>query len=377
MVMDAFTLMLHHQISYVVVKSTANAERHYISLRCLSELRRDTPEYLSNSITKAQSTYEIKQIMMQLPRLVRNLIEMGTGVASIGKFISKLCDSITTKLIDEAILELGEPPVPFAFLALGSEGRREQSLATDQDNAVVFADQSEKSINAHREYFLALATKVCINLSEVGFPLCKGGVMAMNSNWCMGISEWESRIGQWIETPNPQEVLNTSIFFDFRPVYGDFDLANRLQKFCQRALKDQDMYFYNLAQTTLSIKVSNVEGRDNDTYDIKMPILAITSIARLWSLRYGIGERNTPERLIALRSLGVFSSSHHDEFDQAYLFLTILRLKNQLRQMESVSTPTNNIPIKYFSDIERIMIKKIVSIISDHQARIGIDFRVI
>lgn len=376
MVMDAFTLMLQHRISYIVVKSEANSKKHYISLLSLSELRKDTPEYLSNTINKAQSVFEINETMLQLPRLIRNLLETGTGIASIGKFTSKLSDSITTKFIDEAISELGEPPVPFVFLVLGSEGRKEQTLATDQDNAIVFHSQSDETLNSDREYFLRLGGIVCKKLSEVGFPLCKGGVMAMNSDWCMGLSDWEARVTQWISSPNPQEVLNTSIFFDFRPVYGDFGLANQLQKFCQKALKDQNVYFYNLAQSTINIKASPAEGRENENYDIKMPILAITSIARLWSLRYGLGERNTAERLLALKSIGVFTSLHRDEFDQAYRFLMNLRIKNQLQQIESNSFPNNKIPVKSFSDIDRIMIKKIVTTIADHQARIAIDFRV-
>ncbi len=376
MVMDAFTLMLQHRISYIVVKSLSNAKKHYISLLSLSELRKDTPEYLSNTIDKAQSVFEINETMLQLPRQIRNLLETGTGIASIAKFTSKLSDSVTAKFIDEAISELGKPPVPFVFLVLGSEGRKEQTLATDQDNAIVFQDMSHEVPNSHRQYFLTLGAIVCNRLCEVGFPLCKGGVMAMNSDWCMSLADWEARVAQWISTPNPQEVLNTSIFFDFRPVYGDFGVANRLQKFCQMRLKDQNVYFYNLAQTTISIKVNAIEGKENDSYDIKIPILAITSIARLWSLRYGIGERNTAERFLALKSIGIFTSSHRDEFDQAYRFLMNLRLKNQLQQIESNSVPDNKIPVQSFSDIDRIMIKKIVTIIADHQARIAIDFRV-
>jgi CBS domain-containing protein len=228
-----------------------------------------------------------------------------------------------------------------------------------------------------KEYFLKLGQLVCTSLSKVGYPLCKGGVMAMNQEWCKSLSEWQKTVSTWIAIPNPQEILNTSIFFDFKPVYGDYELANKLQKFCLKALKDQNLFFFNLAQATINLKVNAPEGhKDNDAYDVKMPILAITSIARLWSLKYGIGERNTPERLAALKTLGVFSSNLRDDFDQAFRYLMLLRLKNQLKQVEQNVEVNNKVETKNLPDIERIMIKKIVSTISDHQSKLAIEFRV-
>jgi CBS domain-containing protein len=201
--------------------------------------------------------------------------------------------------------------------------------------------------------------------------------MAMNQEWCKSLSEWQKTVSTWIAIPNPQEILNTSIFFDFKPVYGDYELANKLQKFCLKALKDQNLFFFNLAQATINLKVNAPEGhKDNDAYDVKMPILAITSIARLWSLKYGIGERNTPERLAALKTLGVFSSNLRDDFDQAFRYLMLLRLKNQLKQVEQNVEVNNKVETKNLPDIERIMIKKIVSTISDHQSKLAIEFRV-
>ena len=310
MVMDAFTLIVQNRVSYIVVKTKEVGKYFYISLLSLAELRKDTPEFIINSIQKAETTYEIAQIMGQLPRLIKTLIESGTGVATTGKLISKITDTISEKLINESVTELGQPPAPFVFLALGSEGRREQTLSTDQDNAIVYSPNSEDDNETCKNYFLELGTKICNSLSKVGFPLCKGGVMAMNAEWCMSLISWEKTVSGWINTPNPQEILNTSIFFDFRPVFGDFELANRLQKFCLKALKDQNIYFYNLAQTTINIRIINPEmAKEGEEYDIKMPILAITSIARLWALKFGIGERNTAERLLALSTLGVFSNS--------------------------------------------------------------------
>lgn len=378
MVMDAFALMLQHKISYVVVKSAQGKDAAYISLLKLSELRKDTPEFLLNAIQKSESTFEIAEVMKQLPRLVSNLVGTGTGVPTTGRLISRISDAVTEKIIHQAIAELGPPPSPFIFLALGSEGRKEQTLATDQDNAIIYKPTSLADNSTCNEYFLKLGNKTCYSLNQAGYPFCKGGVMSMNSEWCKSFDNWQITISDWINTPNPQEILNTSIFFDFRPIYGDFDLANSLQKFCIKSLKDKNIFFFNLAKSISSLKISPVDNHtfSQDSYDLKMPILAITSIARLWSLRYGISERNTYERFYALQTLGSFSSNLHEEFNQSLRFLSMLRIKNQLRQISDNIDVNNTLNPKELSEIERIMLKKSVSTIVNHFARVNLEFRI-
>ncbi len=377
MVMDAFTLMMQHNVSYVVVNSADNKSHSYISLIRLSELRKDTPEYLINSIQKSESIYEINEAMNRLPRLISSLVETGTGVATTGKLISKLSDTITEKIINEAINEVGDPPTSFVFLALGSEGRREQTLATDQDNAIIFINNIGADNKILQDYFLNLGENICQKLNKAGYPLCKGGVMAMNKQWCLEMEDWKRLISEWIEKPNPQEILNISIFFDFRPVFGDFDIANKLQQFCQKNLKDKNVFFYNLAQSTITLKLHAIESAKHvDYYDVKLPLLTITSIVRLWSLKFGIGERNTLERLFALHSADAVTDTVKEEIEQAYRFLMLLRIKNQLKQIEANTIVNNQIQTKTLSDLEKIMLKKIIANLSDHQSRLSLEYRI-
>ncbi len=377
MVMDAFALMLQHRVSYVVVNANGNTASSYISLLSLSELRKDTPEFLINTIQKANSLYEIETVTKQLPRIIQNIISAGTGVSVTGKLISKITDAVTEKLIEQAIDELGTPPVSFVFIALGSEGRREQTLATDQDNAIVYSTENDELEQHYKDYFLQLGKIVCTSLSKVGYPLCKGGVMAMSNEWCMSINEWQEKVLAWVSTPNPQEILNISIFFDFRPVYGDFELANQLQRYCQISLKNKDLFYYNLAQQTTNLKVYNVYGNKNsEIYDLKMPILAITSIARLWSLKYGISDKNTLERLLTLNTLGVLTSVQRQEFEQGYRILVLLRIKNQINQIQANFEPNNKVGVGLLSEMDKLTIKKIISSINAHLDRIRIDFRI-
>jgi CBS domain-containing protein len=376
MIMDAFTLMIQHKVSYIVVKTETKNRFSYVSLLNLSEMRKDTPEFFVNSIQKSTSVYEMANLVGRLPRLVKILVESGTGVNATGKLISRVSDSISIKIIEQAIAEIGVPPSPFVFIALGSEGRREQTLATDQDNAIVFMPSETVSENQCLDYFMRLGEKTCTALSIAGYPLCKGGVMAMNPEWCMSFESWTKHIGNWINTPNPLEILNISIFFDFRPIYGDFSIADKLQDFCLKSLKNKNIFYFNLARSIINLKPAGIEGNSQEPYDIKLPLLAITSIARLWSLKFGISERNTLARFLALESAGIITTSLREDFDQAYRYLMSLRVKNQLRQIESGIDSSNDILPKLLSEFDRIMFKKIISIVSDHLARLGLEFRI-
>ncbi len=378
MVIDAFNLMMQHRISYVVVKSNNSRKYYYISLLSLSEMRKDSPEFIINSITKSESVYELTEIFNQLPRIVKNLVQTGTGVTATGAFISKISDSITNKLINDAIISIGKPPAPFVFMALGSEGRKEQTLATDQDNAIVYIAENGNHDVICQDYFIKLGAVVCDMLNTAGYPFCRGGVMAMNRSWCMGYSSWEKVITGWITVPNPQEILNISIFFDFRPIYGNFEIADDLQSFCKALLKDKHVFFFNLAKTVLSLKPTGMDNINNSSgYDIKLPLLAITSIARLWSLKFGVSERNSIERLNSLETIGAISTNLKSEFEQGIEFLMNLRLKNQLRQIEGYETAGNNIQTRYLSNLDRILLKRYITTIYDHLNKITTDFRIV
>jgi PAS domain S-box-containing protein len=384
MIMDAFNLMIENKISYIVVKPSDKGCPGYISLLALSELKKDTPEYLIGNIRKAGSVEEISELMKQLPNLVSRLIESGTAAATTGKLISRISDSITEKIIQKAIQKLGEPPVPFVFLALGSDGRREQTLATDQDNVMIYLTSDKENPDDLKKYFLDLGNQVCSQLHAAGYPYCEGGVMAMNPEWCLELDEIKAKVASWINTPNPRELLNVGIFFDFRPVYGDTSIATSLQKYCLTEFRDKHVFFYNLVQNITGMKPSlnmmgqlSFETKDNRDYlDIKKPIMILTAIIRMWSLKFGISERNTLERLLALQTAGVLPESTIEEFGQAIRYMMLLRIRNQLRDISENQQPGNIIPALQLSDLDRTMLRKILSAIAAHQNRLATEFRI-
>ncbi|MCB0214802.1 MAG: cyclic nucleotide-binding protein, partial [Anaerolineae bacterium] len=142
----------------------------------------------------------------------------GLGAPQIGRIISTLNDTLISRLVQLAEEELGPPPMPYAWIVFGSEGRSEQALLTDQDNALVYAEPSD----AARDYFASLAAFVVDRLVAAGFPPCPGGYMA--TNWCMPLGEWQDLFAGWIARPEPQALMEAGIFFDFRRVHGDLSL---------------------------------------------------------------------------------------------------------------------------------------------------------
>jgi len=374
--LEAQNFMIQNHVPFVVVRAGDDSIYRYVSLMRLSEAQRDSVEFIAGFINKSESVHEINLAMSRLPRFISTLVGPESGVEMTGKLISKLSDSITEKLIEQAISELGTPPAPFVFLALGSEGRKEQTLATDQDNALVYKLANSSDYGRAKEYFLTLGTMVCENLSKAGYPLCKGGIMAMNSQWCNELDEMKTKVVSWISNPNPKELLNVSIFFDFRPVFGDFSLANELSDFCKNNLKLHQVFFYNLAQSITSITLPNLEAtRRRDTFDIKVPIFALTSLIRLWALTWGITKRNTLERLAAIRIAGVITQTQQQEIGQAFGFLTNLRLKNQLKQMETFAEVNNKIYPESITPVDRLMVNKHMELIADLQAHIMKEYK--
>ena len=141
------------------------------------------------------------------------MINEGAKAQNINNFVTAITDAILEKLIAFAIQETGPPPVKFAFMVMGSEGRKEQTLKTDQDNAIIFEDVSKDKLESVNRYFLKLGEQVCDMLDKTGYEFCKGNIMAKNPKWCQPVSTWKNYFQEWIYNASPEGLLQTSIFF--------------------------------------------------------------------------------------------------------------------------------------------------------------------
>ena len=278
------------------------------------------------------------------------LFNGGLEPTVIGGFVSRLNETLLTRILRWAEAELGPPPTPYAWLVFGSEGRMEQMVLTDQDNALVYGvDSPEAEI-----YFRALAEKVITDLQSAGFPLCPGGYMA--TKWTGSLDTWEARFRGWLENPTPKALLEASIFFDLRPVYGHLDVE-RLRTVVARA-KGARTFLAAMAKSALTFHVPSGLGlrlrSDTAKFDMKLKgISPIVFLARVYGLEAAARSSNTLERLRAAAEAGLISHDTCDTLSEAYRFLLRVRLREQIEMISEGKPPSNMISLSDLSSMER------------------------
>ncbi|WP_117238431.1 DUF294 nucleotidyltransferase-like domain-containing protein [Thermus sediminis] len=268
---------------------------------------------------------DLERYGLQVAHLVEALFARGLGGLEIGRVVASLNDALIRRLVKEAEAALGEPPMPYSFMVFGSEGRREQALLTDQDNALVLGE------GGHEAYFQALAERVVQGLIRAGIPECKGGYMA--TRWRMPLRDWVATFSKWMETPEPQALLETQILFDFRGVAGALSLRVLEEAILERSRKG--VFLYHLAQSALAFRPPlGLFGRvrtEKGFVDLKRYALApIVALARLYALMAGDQARGTVERLKAAARAGTLSREGAERLGEAYRFFFHLRLAHQL-----------------------------------------------
>jgi CBS domain-containing protein len=383
-VSDALMIMMMKNLKHLAVTNADEKVIGIVTNKDILEAHGQSPFFLLREIHAAGSVEDIFDKHSRLPKLIQSLISSGAKVLNVARIVSVISDAILNKLIVFAIDELGPPPVRFAFMIVGSEGRREQTLKTDQDNAIVFEDTPNETEEAVKGYFLKFGEKVCTWLDRSGYTFCKGGVMAKNPQWCQPLSVWKKYFSTWIGTAEPEALMQASIFFDFRGGYGDMAIIDELRKHLFHSLGEHPNFFRYLAETTLERKpplglfrtfVVESKGKHRDTLDVKHPMITIVNYTRLYALQNGIEETNTQERMYQLFLKKRLSWEDYHDFEQAYSFLMQLRLARQLTAViRENAKPDNYINPNKLSRLEQTMLKEIFKRIEKYQEKMVFDF---
>ncbi|MGC1402160.1 MAG: DUF294 nucleotidyltransferase-like domain-containing protein, partial [Thermodesulfobacteriota bacterium] len=255
---EAVISMISHGIKYLPVMEGLKLVG-IISEHDLMVSQGNNPVAVIKGIGQAASVAQVKTIRKNIDLALKVILEHGGMARDICELISILNDHLTQRIVvlaEEALVQegRGRPPVSYAWIALGSEGRCEQTLMTDQDNALVFADVLPEREEAVRDYFLALSEKVVSGLEQLGFPRCKGGIMAINPKWCQPFRAWRKYFKHWIVDfdYSAEEILQTFIFFDFRAIYGRFDFAVEIHKAVVGDLNQRKSFLRDMAETAVS-----------------------------------------------------------------------------------------------------------------------------
>ena len=381
---EAFLLQSERGVHHLAVRDGAGALAGLLDSHELLRLEALSPVVLAREIRQATTPGEVAHCSERLAPLVGSLVDAGAAPRSICRITTAASDAVIGRLIGFTLDELGPPPTPFAFVALGSEGRQEQTLATDQDNAILYGEPPEGWEPEAAAYFSKLGQALCTALDEAGYEFCEGDVMARNPKWRQPLSAWKQTFGDWIAEPEAAGALKLGAFFDFRRVHGDATLTRELRRHIDALSASQPAFFQHLAQEVLSYKppvglfgriVTGTSGAPPHTLDVKEAMRPIVSFARLYALQNHLEETNTLERIEGLGGRGLLHEETRRGAGQAYECLMRLRFEHQVRLLRGGLVPDNSVDPRSLSQIELAMLREVFSQISLLQKKVSLEFR--
>ena len=330
---------------------------------------------LSGSIFQQQNIEDLVLLSKQLKDCFVRMVNEDANSHMIGSAMSEIGRSFKQRLLELAEEELGQPPVPYCFLALGSMARDEQLIVTDQDNGIILDNSYDDAL--HGEYFEKLSKFVCDGLAACGYTYCTGDIMATNPEHRKTQLQWEECFADWIDNPNPQALLNCSIFFDLTGVYGRVKWAEQLNAFILRRAKKNNRFLACLARNALNRTpplgffknfVMEKDGRHNNSINLKRRGTApLADLIRVHGLAIGSQSQNSFERLEDIIEAGILPPSKGQDLHHAMELISLVRLRHQALDVESEIEPDNNIEPENMSEFERRNLKDAFLVLSNAQ----------
>jgi PAS domain S-box-containing protein len=383
LVYEALLRTQESQVDHLAVLDEAGTLTGVVRLLDLVDYQQSSSVIITDSIRRAASIDDIVEAHERLPGLVRAVVDSGAQVRYVNRIITSVSDATVRRLVAMALEQLGPAPVRYAFLALGSEGREEQTLLTDQDNALLYEDPPPEKAKETAQYFLALGELVCDWLHEVGYAFCDGGVMAKNPRWNLALSVWREQFADWIHNADPQALLELNMLFDFRCVEGEQELARELRTWVFDQMESYPLFFVHFAKNALlykpqlgftgSIQVTS-SGDGPKALSLKEALLPVTNFSRLYALKHRVDSTNTLDRLAELHERGVL---RHETFEQVapdYEALMRLRLGRQAVALQEGRAPSNLISPQEWTSAEEARLKHLFSVTADLRKKMGYDF---
>ncbi len=380
---DAALAMSRHGIRHVPITDTQARVVGIVSERDLFALQRLSIKQVSTEIRAAPDVATLRVVAQDIRHFARNLLGQGVGARQLTELISHLNDVFTERLVHLLAEQRGVAMGRACWLAFGSEGRSEQTIATDQDNGIVFLGSP-----ADRAGWLAFAKDVNEALDDCGFPLCKGNIMASNPDCCLTQQEWLERFENWIEHGAPEDLLAACIYFDFRPLVGDAALVQPMRALIQQHASHNPRFMRQMAENALrngpaltwtgSIDMQEVDGQQ--VIDLKLHGTAVyVDAARLYALAHGLTATNTRERFEAVAQAMGAQPQEAEAWVSGFEYLQLLRLQVQLarERREAVDASDGNpnlIQVDLLNDIDRRVLRESLRVARRLQQRIEMDY---
>lgn len=358
--------LTRERLSHLVLVESDGRLFNLLSHSDIPGFREGGSEALIQSIEQAGSIDGIAKAAETVRQRARELFVNGMGVEALCQWISALNDLVSMRIIELIADEYDLPPVSWCWMVFGSEGRLEQTVATDQDNGLIFQPENEDDTPRVRDALLPFAKAVNIALDRCGFPLCRGEIMAGNPSWCLSVMEWRSRFENWMSTPEPKALLNAAIFFDFRPLYGQDELVDDLHRWLLPQPPEHGPFLPAMATEALTCTPSlgwfgkfDFDGGSRYPHTMNMKkrgTRPFVDVARIWALKHGVWSTNTIERLRAAGLKMRRSAADIAASVEAFELVQRIRIQRQLAGGEY--DEVNRVNPAALNATQRMMVKE-------------------
>lgn len=385
-VLDVLTLMTRHRISHMPVVNSI--DKQLVGIVTQTDVIKHqiaSSVFMVGDIARMRSSEAISEVLIQLPRLLCSLVDGGSTAYEAGRVMTSITGAVTRRLLELAEEQLGEPPVPYVWLACGSQGRQEQTGTTDQDNCVMLDDSFEE--NAHGDYFKALTEFVCHGLHQAGYVYCPGDMMAMNEKWRQPCHIWRAYFSHWIGKPGEEAQMLASVMFDLRPIFGARELFEPLRDEVLKLARQNSIFIAHMTANSLTHRPplglfnrfkNSVSNVPKGNLDLKhQGVVPIVDLARVYALSAGITTVNTLDRLNssaderASVESGVLSPSGIASLAEAYETISMIRLRHQVRQIKQLSQPDNFVELAALTKNTRERLRSAMKTIKNIQSTLS------
>jgi len=374
---DALLLMSRFGISQVMVTDNLRLvgiiSDHDIQMEMGS-----SPVGLIGTIDKARTLGELVTLRPHIDRILHIMMRRSDSVKPMVDLIAQINNRVTGQMVhivqNQMLKEgLGPPPVPYCWLTMGSEGRGEQTLCTDQDNGIIYMDALDADAERTGQWYLRLAERVVDALVKFGIRRCAGGIMASNPQWCRPVSEWQALFTQWINTADPFSLKMATICFDLRCINENFEPANMLKEEICRVVGQNIGFLRRLAGHALRNRpplsffrqfVVEKAGAHKNQLNLKLRgMTPIVDAVRVMALEVGTTKTNTLDRLQEIEAAGMVDPSFGSEIRDAYDYINFIRISCHLKLNKITNLPTNFVDPRLLTHIQKNMLKESFAVV--------------
>jgi CBS domain-containing protein len=374
---DVLHVMLEHRVGHLPIAENGRLIG-IVTQTDLTRFQAVSSAQMIRDVSMADDLETLSGVAARIPRLLVQLVAAGNRHEVVTRVITDVADALTRRLLKMAEAEFGPPPVPYLWLACGSQGRQEQTGTSDQDNCLILDDAARPE---HDEYFARLARFVSEGLNACGYVFCPGDMMATNPRWRQPMRVWRDYFQGWISRPSPEAQMLASVMFDLRPVGGAVSLFSDLQGATLERASHNTIFVAHMVSNSLKHQpplgllrgfATIRSGVHKDRLDLKLNgVIPVVDLGRVYALTGRIPAVNTRARLVAAEDAGVVSSSGGHSLIDAYDLIAQVRLDHQARQVRSGGRPDNFMAPADLSEFERSHLRDAFVVVRTMQSAVG------